>query len=79
MDSCIFLFVLGIILAWSPLFWCTCVGVQFVASDCLGHWSVKVHLVSTIGIVGVLKVRYVWMEPTDELSLKGRWERMENE
>lgn len=43
------------------LFWCTYVRMKSVANDCAGYWSVKVHLFSTIGVVFVQKVRYVWM------------------
>ena len=38
------------------LFW-----MKPVANDCAGYWSVKVYLFSTIGVVFVQKVRYVWM------------------
>lgn len=43
------------------LFWCTYVRMKPVANDCTGYWSVKVYLFSTIGVVFVQKVRYVWM------------------
>ena len=43
------------------LFWCTYVRMKPVANDCTGYWCVKVYLFSTIGVVFVQKVRYVWM------------------